>query len=103
MYPTDLYCVNVPTDLYCINVPTDLYCIVMFPFVIYYNPSTVCLMLITFDNDICSTQGMLRNRISCVRGIVMIKANIIITSPQSACHNFIVIHKVQHHRATKHE
>ena len=56
--------------------------------------STVYLMLITSDKDNCSTQGMLRNRISCVRGIVMMKAIIIITSPQSAFHNFIVIHKV---------
>ena len=39
---------------------------------------------------------MLRNRISCVMGIVMLKANVIITSPQSAFHNFIEIHKVQH-------
>ena len=57
-------------------------------------PSTVCLMLITSDNDNCLTQGVLRNRISCVRGIVMLKANIKIVSPQSAFHNFIVIHKV---------
>ena len=55
---------------------------------------TVYLMLITSDKDNCSTQGMLRNRISCVRGIVMLKAIIMITSPQSAFHNFIVIHKV---------
>ena len=75
----------------------------MFPFVIYYNPSTVYLMLIISDNDICSTQGMLRNRISCVRGIVIMKANKIITSLQSAFHNFIVIHTVQHHRATRYE
>ena len=51
-------------------------------------------MLITYDKDNSSTQGMLRNRISCVRGIVMLKANIMITSLQSAFHNFIVIHKV---------
>ena len=65
--------------------------------------STVYLMLITSDKDNCSTQGMLRNRISCVRGIVMMKANVIITSPQSAFHKFIEIHKVQHHRATRYE
>ena len=56
--------------------------------------STAYLMLITSDKDNCSTQGMLRNRISCMRGIVMMKANIVITSPESAFHNFIVIHKV---------
>ena len=65
--------------------------------------STVYLMLITSDNDNCSTQGMLRNRISCVRGIVMMKAIIIITNPQSAFHNFIVIHQIQHHKATRYE
>ena len=48
----------------------------------YFNQFTVCLMLITSDNDNCSTQGMLRKRISCVRGIVIMKANVIITSPQ---------------------
>ena len=55
--------------------------------------STVYLMLITSDKDNCSTQGMLRNIISCVRGIVMMKGIIMITSPQSAFHNFIVIHQ----------
>ena len=55
--------------------------------------STVYLMLINSDKDKCSTQGMLRNRISCVRDIVMLKAIIIITSPQSAFHNFIVVHQ----------
>ena len=67
----------------------------MFTSVNYYILSTDYLLLITSDSDNCSTQGMLRNRISCVIGIVMMKANIMITSPHSAFHNFIVIHKVQ--------
>ena len=58
-------------------------------------------MLITSDNDNCSTQGMLRNRVSCVRSIVIVKVNIIITSPQLVFHKFIVMHKVQYHRATR--
>ena len=63
----------------------------MTTFVIYFILSTDCLLLIISDNDNCSTHGMLRNR---MRGIVIMKANIIITSPLSAFHNFIVIHKV---------
>ena len=60
----------------------------------YFNLSTVCLLLITSYKDNCSTQGMLRNRISCVRRIVIMNANIIITNPQSAFHNFIAFCKV---------
>ena len=47
----------------------------------------------TIDYDNCSTQRMLRNLITCVIGIRIIKAIIIITSLQSASHNFIVVHQ----------
>ena len=33
-------------------------------------------MLTISDNDTCLTQGMLCNRISCVRGIVIMKVNL---------------------------
>ena len=42
---------------------------VISPSVNYFILSTDCLMPITSNNDDYSTQGMLRNRISCVRGI----------------------------------
>ena len=60
-------------------------------------------MLIISNNNNCSTQEMLPNGIRCVRDILVIKAKIIITSLQSAFHNFIVIYKVQHHRATRYQ
>ena len=66
----------------------------MSPSVNYYNLSTVCLLLITSDNDNCSTQRMLRNRISCVCSIVIMKGTIIITNQQSAFYNFLVVYKV---------
>ena len=59
---------------------------------------TDSLLLITSGNDNCSTQGMLHNR-----GIVMMEVNIMLTSPQSAFHNCIIIHIVQHHRATRYQ
>ena len=63
----------------------------------YFHQFIVCLMLTIPDNDNYSTQGMLRNKICSVRGIVIMKANVIITSPQSVFHNFIVLN----HRATR--
>ena len=48
-------------------------------------------MLITSDNHNCSTLEMLRNRISYLRGIVIIKAKMISTSQQSAF--FFAIYK----------
>ena len=46
-------------------------CVYMFTSVNYYILSTDYLLLITSDNDNCSTQGMLHNRISCVRSILL--------------------------------
>ena len=60
-------------------------------------------VLITSDTDNCSTHGMLRNSISCVRAIAMVKAKITITNRQSIFHNLIVIHKVQLHRETRYD